>query len=64
MIAEELTEHHHHLICTHCGAVSDVTFDADLESELDQAFHGAAAANGFRPEHHAIDIYGACARCV
>jgi Fur family ferric uptake transcriptional regulator len=63
-LAEELTEHHHHLICTTCGSVSDVTFDAELETELDRAFHGAAAASGFRPAHHAIDIYGACSRCL
>ena len=24
-LAEELTEHHHHLLCTHCGKVIDVT---------------------------------------
>jgi len=62
-LAEELTEHHHHLICTSCGTVTDVTLDAALETELDKAFHGAAEASGFVADHHAIDIYGSCSNC-
>ena len=29
-LTEELTEHHHHLICTRCGKVEDVTIPPDL----------------------------------
>jgi Fe2+ or Zn2+ uptake regulation protein len=29
-LAEDLTSHHHHLVCTSCGRVSDVTLDDRL----------------------------------
>jgi Fur family transcriptional regulator, ferric uptake regulator len=60
---ERLTEHHHHLICETCGTVVDVTLPARLESSLDQAFDDVAAASGFAPSHHAIDVYGTCSEC-
>jgi Fur family peroxide stress response transcriptional regulator len=52
---------HHHLICTACGAVSDVT-----EATLDAAgapARRAAARHGFAAEGHAVEIFGRCARC-
>ena len=62
-LAEELTEHHHHLICESCGLVRDITLDAGLEQTLDRAFARIADAEGFVPRHHAIDVYGRCAGC-
>jgi Fur family ferric uptake transcriptional regulator len=62
-LAEHLTEHHHHLICEVCGAVTDVTLPARLERSLDRAFDDVATAAGFAPSHHAIDVYGVCAAC-
>ncbi len=62
-LAEELTEHHHHLICEACGLVRDITLAAGLERTLDDAFDRIAAEAGFVARHHAIDVYGHCARC-
>jgi Fur family transcriptional regulator, ferric uptake regulator len=63
-LAEELTEHHHHLICESCGLVLDVTFSAATERNLDKAFESVADAQGFVPRHHVIDVYGRCERCA
>lgn len=63
-LAEDLLGHHHHLICTQCGTVRDITLDRRLERSLDAAFERVADDEGFRPERHAIDIFGACADCV
>jgi len=63
-LAEDLTKHHHHLICENCGLIRDITLNARLERSLDSAFDGVARAEGFSPRHHAIDIYGACAACA
>jgi Fe2+ or Zn2+ uptake regulation protein len=63
-LAEDLTSHHHHLICEHCGSIRDITLDAQLERQLDAAFAGLAATEGFAPRHHAIDLYGRCADCA
>jgi Fur family transcriptional regulator, ferric uptake regulator len=63
-LAEDLTEHHHHLICRQCSTIKDVTFDKRLERTLDTAFDKLAADAGFTTEHHDIDIFGVCAACA
>jgi Fur family ferric uptake transcriptional regulator len=62
-LAEDLTEHHHHLICEVCGTVRDVTLTPALERRLDEAFGVLSDAEGFQATHHTIDLYGRCADC-
>ncbi|MCU0270284.1 MAG: transcriptional repressor [Acidimicrobiales bacterium] len=63
-LAEDLTEHHHHLICTRCGAVRDFTISPTLERSLARAFDQVSAETGFRPTHHRLDLIGRCERCA
>ncbi|MFM7068545.1 MAG: Fur family transcriptional regulator [Actinomycetes bacterium] len=63
-LAEDLTTHHHHLVCTGCGLVSDFTVDDELEAALDAALDAAARRQGFTPEHHRLDLTGRCATCA
>jgi Fe2+ or Zn2+ uptake regulation protein len=63
-LAEELTEHHHHLICSGCGRVEDFTVSAALERSIDSAMAEAAAAAGFSLDHHRLDLVGRCGRCA
>ena len=63
-LAEDLTEHHHHLICEECGLVRDVTLTPDLERRLDVAFEALSIDEGFAPTHHTIDLYGPCTECA
>ncbi len=62
-LAEQLTEHHHHLVCDECGTVVDVTLPPRVETTMDRSFHDAADRHNFTPSHHTIDIYGVCAEC-
>lgn len=62
-LAEDLTGHHHHLICRQCGVIRDVTLDRQLERSLDAAFTRIAVESGFRQDTHDIDLYGICADC-
>lgn len=62
-LSEALTEHHHHLICTSCGLVRDVTLADDVEQSLDDSFSEVAKHEGFLLRHHAIDVYGLCPDC-
>lgn len=62
-LAEHLTEHHHHLICTSCGDVADFSLDNKAESGLDQALHEAASEVGFAIEAHRLDLLGTCQNC-
>ena len=62
-LAEDLTEHHHHLLCTACGRVIDITLAAKLERNITQAIGQVAGAEGFRPHGHRLDILGLCPAC-
>lgn len=63
-LAEDLTGHHHHLICSSCGTVADFTVAPDLERELGTAFAGVATEHGFTVEHHRLDLVGRCTACT
>ena len=62
-LAEDLTEHHHHLICASCGDVADFSLDPTIESELDQALTRAARRAKFAVDHHRLDLVGVCHTC-
>lgn len=62
-LAESLTEHHHHLICSACGDVFDFSLGARTEASLDKALHRIADDAGFTVEAHRLDLVGTCARC-
>lgn len=63
-LAEDLTSHHHHLVCTSCGRVADVTLSDDMEASLDRALARVAVAQGFQAEHHRLDVIGRCSVCA
>ena len=64
-LAEALTDHHHHhLICSNCGAVDDFTVPAKLERSLSDALDQVAATTGFKAAEHRFDLIGLCARCA
>jgi Fe2+ or Zn2+ uptake regulation protein len=63
-LAENLTaHHHHHLLCTNCGRVTDVTPSPALEHAVSSQLDELAAAKGFEPRSHRIDVLGICAAC-
>lgn len=63
-LAEALTDHHHHhLICTDCGSVSDFQLAPDTESTLDKAFARVGRTAGFQIDGHRLDLLGTCATC-
>jgi Fe2+ or Zn2+ uptake regulation protein len=63
-LAEDLTEHHHHLICATCGDVRDFTVSPELEGDLDRALGRIARRHGFSADHHRLDLVGTCADCA
>ena len=62
-LAEDLTEHHHHFLCTNCGKVSDITPTVALERSISQQLDRLAAAQEFEPHGHRVDVIGLCAAC-
>ena len=63
-LAEDLTEHHHHLICSTCGTVEDFTAPPALERSLHKAVAEVEGATGFSAEHHRLDLLGTCKDCA
>ena len=62
-LAEDLTGHHHHLVCSGCGEVADFAVDASLEAELERVLAAAARDARYEIEHHRLDLVGRCASC-
>ncbi len=62
-LAEHLTEHHHHLICSSCGDVTDFSLDTRSETDLVRALDRAAGKAGFNADAHRLDLLGTCADC-
>ncbi|MEA5558020.1 Fur family transcriptional regulator [Nodularia spumigena] len=62
-LSEEIIGHHHHVICTTCGAVDDFVVPAPAERSLDAAISKALEETGFQPTAHRLDVLGVCADC-
>jgi Fe2+ or Zn2+ uptake regulation protein len=63
-LAEDLTGHHHHLVCSTCGAVRDVVVPEQLEHTLDAELTNLATDQGFVLDHHRLDLVGTCGTCA
>lgn len=50
--------HHHHIICSNCGAVKEIMID-----EIESLLAGVSTKEGFLVEDHSIEIYGLCSVC-
>ncbi|MFA7248240.1 MAG: Fur family transcriptional regulator [Dehalococcoidia bacterium] len=50
--------HHHHLVCSECGVVSDFS-SGDLEGLLDDI----ARRTGYQVDAHRLEVYGLCPAC-
>ena len=62
-LAEDLTEHHHHLLCVSCGKVADVTPPDGFELQVAGAIRDIADAAGFQAHSHRLDVLGLCSAC-
>ncbi|SRR6266571_4415700 len=62
-LAEELTEHHHHLICSSCGLVRDMPTDVRVERVM-RSVMTDMPAEVFTPQSHRIDVMGLCPDCA
>jgi Fur family transcriptional regulator, ferric uptake regulator len=58
-------KHHHHLVCTGCGAILE--YDDFLEEELKlvkRTEEGLSKRYGFKITGHVVQFYGICKRCI
>jgi Fe2+ or Zn2+ uptake regulation protein len=62
-LAEELSSHHHHLVCGTCGKVEDVLPSPRLERAVAEAARAVAGEADFNVTEHRFDLLGVCAEC-
>lgn len=62
-LAEDLKGHHHHLVCSICGSVEDVTVPSGFERQVRRTLAQVADRAGFAPASHRIDVLGTCRSC-
>jgi Fe2+ or Zn2+ uptake regulation protein len=63
-LVEALTEHHHHVVCSSCGAVEDVPASPTIERSLRDVARQVARRTGFKTQQHRLDLFGLCERCA
>ena len=63
-LSETLTgDHHHHLVCTLCGRVSDIALPDQLEAALEGTIDRIGRDLDFDVTEHRLDLVGACRDC-
>jgi Fe2+ or Zn2+ uptake regulation protein len=62
-LAEDLTQHHHHLVCRTCGAVEDVMVPPAFERQLERTLSEIEGRTGFSAVSHRLDFIGTCRAC-
>jgi Fur family transcriptional regulator, ferric uptake regulator len=63
-LAEDLTHHHHHLVCRSCGMVEDVAVPASLERQVQRNLADVESRTGFSAVSHRLDLIGICRNCA
>ena len=63
-LAEDLTEHHHHLVCSSCGRVEDVRVPTSFEADMDRTLDRLARKARFATVSHRLDLIGTCRDCA
>ena len=51
-------DHHDHMICTHCGEITEF-----VDEVIEKQQHKIAEAHGFKMLDHSMQIYGICQNC-
>ncbi|MCH2634665.1 MAG: transcriptional repressor [Acidimicrobiales bacterium] len=62
-LAEHITEHHHHMICTNCGDIADFSLPSSAEESLNLSLRKAAKDVSFNIDSHRLDSLGTCVSC-
>lgn len=57
-LSEEFEDHHHHIVCEHCGLVKDIG-----HSQLELMIKTISSKAGYSPTSHHVEILGLCENC-
>jgi Fe2+ or Zn2+ uptake regulation protein len=62
-LAEWLLDHHHHMVCVQCMAISDISLPPGDELRLAELVDTAAADTRYVITDHTLEIEGVCPDC-
>lgn len=62
-VAEELSHHHHHLVCSRCGRLDDIELPARVEATLHTVTAEAGESLGYEVDEHRLELIGRCPDC-
>ena len=62
-LAEQFTDHHHHVICSYCGEILDFHLSDNVEKALEVSLQQVAEQFDFIVESHRLDLIGTCTSC-
>ena len=63
-LAEELSGHHHHVVCSICGRIDDVVLPPAIERALGEAATEAREQRDYLVDSHRLELVGTCADCA
>ena len=63
-LTEELSEHHHHLVCSTCRRIDDVVLPPAIERALGEAAQEAHKQRNFLVDSHHLELVGLCQDCA
>jgi Fur family transcriptional regulator, ferric uptake regulator len=63
-LTEELSEHHHHVVCSTCGRLDDVVLPPAIERALGAAATEAYDQQGYLIDSHRLELVGTCRTCA
>lgn len=56
-------DHHHHVFCSKCGEVEDITLSEDIEKQLGVEILNIQASSEYRIKDHTLELIGLCSSC-
>ena len=63
-LAEQILDHHHHIICSPCGEILDFHLSEKIEKALESSLKEIADNFGFSIDKHRLDLLGTCGDCT
>ncbi|MDB2533017.1 transcriptional repressor, partial [Candidatus Actinomarina sp.] len=56
-------DHHHHVFCTNCGEVEDITLSEVFEKQLSDEISNIHKTSKYLIKEHTLELIGLCSDC-